>query len=203
MSDITIRDALPTDIPMITSTYNHYIQTSTATFEETSVDPSTMLTRYNAIKSANLPYLVAISPGPSGHTKECQGQGEIVGYAYAALWHTRTAYRFSVENTVYVAPGHSRRGIGRRLVAATLAGARRAGKTTVLSLISIRPDERVEQHASISMHRSLGARLVGRMEKVGWKFGGWVDVCWLQFDLVSALGFFSWLLLCMWEAPLY
>ncbi|KAJ9625767.1 hypothetical protein H2203_004529 [Taxawa tesnikishii (nom. ined.)] len=168
-----IRNAQKSDFVAIADIYNHYVKHSIATFEEELLSPEQMLTRYHGIKAAGLPYFVAVS------------SGKIIGYAYAALWHARSAYRFSVENSVYIAPGQSRRGVGRALVQATLDAVRQQGKTMMLSLISIMPDQGLDEHASVGLHRSLGANCVGRLFRVGRKFDKWIDVVWLQFDLTE------------------
>lgn len=171
MAQITYRDARPDDFTRITQIYNHYVNTSVATFEEDAVSVKDMLERFNVFKTAGLPYIVA------------EEDGKVIGYAYLSYWRTRSAFRFSVENTVYLAPGNERKGVGKCLVQLTLDAARAIGKTSVVSAISVMPDQAVETSASVMLHLRTGFKVVGRMHKVGYKFGKWIDVVWLEYDL--------------------
>ncbi|GAB7343535.1 hypothetical protein MBLNU457_1545t1 [Dothideomycetes sp. NU457] len=173
MSSVTYRDARPEDFSTITEIYNHYINTSVATFEEDAVSIKDMQERFNIFKTAGLPYIVA------------EEHGRVIGYAYLSYWRTRSAFRFSVENTVYLAPGNERKGVGKRLVQLTLDAARSIGRTSVVSAISVMPDQSVETSASVMLHLRTGFEVVGRMHKVGYKFGKWIDVVWLEYDLMK------------------
>lgn len=173
MTSITYRDARPEDFTTITEIYNHYVNTSVATFEEDAVSVKEMLERFNTFKTAGLPYIVA------------EEHNKVIGYAYLSYWRTRSAFRFSVENTVYLAPGNERKGVGKRLVQMTLDAARAIGKTSVVSAISVMPDQEVETSASVMLHLRTRFEVVGRMHKVGYKFGKWIDVVWLEYDLAK------------------
>jgi len=171
MASITYRDARSEDFTTITEIYNHYVNTSVATFEEDPVTVRDMLERFSVFKTAGLPYIVA------------EEHGQVIGYAYLSYWRTRSAFRFSVENTVYLAPGNERKGVGKRLVQLTLDAARAIGKTSIVSAIAVMPDQSVEASASVMLHLRTGFKVVGRMHKVGYKFGKWIDVVWLEYDL--------------------
>jgi L-amino acid N-acyltransferase YncA len=169
---IQIRKAIEADFDTITKIYNHYIRTNIATFEEQEVTTSEMISRKKILTENNrLPYLVAIL------------NHKVVGYAYAGPLKPRSAYRFAVENTIYISPEHSRRGIGRILLQATIDALRERGVKTILPCISIPPDQKIEDSPSCALHIAMGCRVVGRWEKVGVKFGKWIDVAWLQLDL--------------------
>ncbi len=100
--ELILRDARPADAPALANIYNHYVETTVATFEIDAVSPATMAERIAAVQAQELPWLVLAS-----------AEGT-VGYAYASAWKPRAAYARTVESTVYVAPGMSRRGFGRR-----------------------------------------------------------------------------------------
>jgi len=173
MAQVKYRDARPEDFTTISQIYNHYVSNSIATFEEDLVSEKDMLGRYNICKAAGLPYIVA------------EEHDKVIGYAYLSYWRTRSAFRYSVENTVYLAPSHERKGVGKRLVQMTLDAARAIGKTSVVSAISIMPEQTVESSASIMLHLRTGFKTVGRMHKVGYKFGQWIDVAWLEINLAK------------------
>jgi L-amino acid N-acyltransferase YncA len=169
---IQIRDAMESDFCQITEIYNHYIKTSIATFEEQEVTTTEMISRYKTITDIhNLPYIIAT-------LKE-----QIVGYAYAGPLKLRSAFRFAVENTIYISPNHSRKGFGKALVQATMDELKKRRIKAMLASISIPLGMNVEEWASCALHMTLGCRTVGRFEKVGVKFGKWIDVVWLQVDL--------------------
>ena len=174
MAQVKYRDARPEDFTAINDIYNHYVSNSVATFEEEPVSEKDMLERYKDFKAAGLPYIVA------------EEHGKVIGYAYLSYWRTRSAFRFSVENTVYLALGHERKGVGKRLVQRTLDAARAIGKTSVVSAISVMPEQTPESSASVMLHLRTGFKTVGRMHKVGFKFGKWIDVAWLEIDLTKA-----------------
>lgn len=159
MSDrFAIRKASHADAAAIAAIYNHYILHSTATFEEQPVDAAEMALRIAAVGAASLPWLVR------------EGHDGIVGYAYATPWKPRSAYRFSVETTVYVAAGASRQGHGRALYAELFAQLQALGRHAVLGGITLPND------ASIALHEAMGMTKVAHLPRVGYKFGRWLDV---------------------------
>jgi phosphinothricin acetyltransferase len=160
--ELILRDARPADAPALADIYNHYVETTVATFEVDAVSPATMAERIAAVQAQELPWLVLAS---------AEGTA---GYAYASAWKPRAAYARTVESTVYVAPGMSRRGFGRRLGAALLERLRAAGVHAVLAGVAL------PNAASVAMHEALGYRHVATLREVGFKHGRWVDVGYWQ-----------------------
>ena len=161
---VTIRPALAADAAQIARIYNHYIETTVVTFEEQAVSPAEIAHRIAEV-SATFPWLVA------------EADGAIAGYAYARSWQTRSAYRFSVESTVYLAPESTGRGIGSALYSALLADLRTRGLHAVVGGIAL-PNE-----ASVALHEQLGFEKIAHLKEVGWKFGRWVDVGYWELVL--------------------
>jgi L-amino acid N-acyltransferase YncA len=156
----TARDAAP-----IAAIYNHYIAESIATFEESTVTEAEMTARIARVQSSALPWLVAES-------------GErVIGYAYAAPWMSRSAYRFSAEITVYLDPRCVGNGIGSALYGRLLPilGTRRIH--SVIGGIALPND------ASVALHEKFDMRKVAHFEAVGFKFGHWIDVGYWQQTL--------------------
>lgn len=163
MSDTVIRPAKATDLPAIATIYEHAVLHGTATFELTAPDVAEMTRRYRAITEAGLPYLVAAT------------ESEIAGYAYAGVYRPRPAYRFTVENSVYLDPRAQRRGIGSRLLLALIEQAGRRGYRQMIAVIG---DS--ENVGSIGVHATLGFRHCGVLRSVGAKFGRWLDAVYMQ-----------------------
>jgi phosphinothricin acetyltransferase len=163
---MTLRPATPDDAADIVTIYNPYIASTTISFEETPVDAATVKSRIQAVLEAGLPWLVA------------EQDGRVVGYAYATPWRIRSAYRFAVESSVYLAPEAQGRGVGRALYEALIAQLRERGLRTVIGGIA-QPNA-----ASIALHEKLGFKRVALFEEVGWKFDRWVDVGYWQLSLV-------------------
>jgi len=158
-----IRLADQTDAPALTKIYNHYITTSTATFEELAIQPDEMAQRMMAIKEQNLPWLVCET-----------NTGEINGYAYGAPWKSRSAYRRSVEITIYIAPDHSGAGLGTQLYRQLFKILSARGYHMVIAGITL------PNPASIALHEKLGLTHMGTFKDVGFKFGTWIDVGYWQ-----------------------
>jgi L-amino acid N-acyltransferase YncA len=155
-----IRYCRPSDASRICEIYNHYIQETTITFEEVPVTEGDMAQRIRDVV-LQLPWLVS------------EQQGSIVGYAYAAPWKVRSAYRYSVESTVYVAPAFTGRGIGSELYRALIAELRTRGVHCTVGGIAL------PNPVSVALHERLGFQKVGQFREIGWKFGQWLDVgCW-------------------------
>ncbi len=161
-----IRPAAVADIHTITAIYSHWVVTSAATFEVEPPGEPEMLRRWQAIAEAGLPFLVA------------EQEGEVAGYAYATLYRPRAAYRFTVEDSIYLDPAHAGKGIGRRLLAAVIEGAARQGYRQMIAVIGDSANL-----ASIRLHEALGFERVGVLGKVGFKFGRWVDTVLMQREL--------------------
>jgi L-amino acid N-acyltransferase YncA len=161
-----IRSATAADAQAICSIYNHFILQSTVTFEETAVTPDDMAARI-AAGSGRLPFLLA------------ELDGAVAGYAYAAPWKTRSAYRHTVESSVYIAPGFAGMGLGSRLYQALLQDLRERDVHAVLAGIAL------PNSASVGLHEAFGFAKVGQMREVGRKFGQWLDVGYWQLVLAS------------------
>jgi len=159
-----IRPATAADIPAITTIYRHAVQHGTATFEIDPPGESEMRDRFRTLVEEGLPYLVAEND-----------DGEVLGYAYAGLYRTRVAYRYTLEDSIYVAPEHHGRGIGRALLDQLLSQASGYGFCQMIAVIG---DS--EQVASIALHRAAGFRMVGTFVAVGFKFGRWLDTVLMQ-----------------------
>ncbi len=154
----TIRQARSSDSAAIASIYNRYVADTVVTFEEAPVTSAGMAQRIADVRSASLPWLVA------------EENGQVAGYACAALWKARSAYRFSVEITVYVAPGMAGRGIGSMLYGHLFAALQPLGVHAVIGGIAL-PNE-----ASIALHEKFGMEKVAHFQQVGFKFNRWIDV---------------------------
>jgi L-amino acid N-acyltransferase YncA len=160
-----IRPAVSADAAAIASIYNHYILTTTISFEEDAVDAAEIARRMDAVQTASLPYLV---------TEE---GGVVTGYAYATPWRARRAYRSSVETSVYVQDGLHAHGIGSALYRAVLAQLAHDGYHLAIGGIA-QPNA-----ASVALHEKLGFEKVAHFKEVGCKFGQWVDVAYWQLIL--------------------
>lgn len=161
-----IRDALASDAAAIAAIYNHYVVQTPVTFETEPVDAATMAARIAEIHDTQLPWLVI--------TNEA---AEIIGYAHASKWKGRCAYRYSVETTVYLAPGLGGRGLGSALYAVLLAALRERGLHVAIAGIAL------PNAASVALHEKLGFEPAGRFREVGWKFEQWLDVGYWQLRL--------------------
>ncbi len=154
--DLSIRPATPADLPSIAAIYADAVSTGTASFELSPPDEAEMGRRMAALLDGGFPYLVA------------ESAGAVAGYAYAGAYRPRPAYRFTVEDSVYVAPAAKGRGVGRALLKALVAEAEGRGFRQMIAVIG---DE--ASAGSIALHRSAGFELVGTFRSVGWKFGQW------------------------------
>jgi phosphinothricin acetyltransferase len=166
MKDIVIRAATAADIPGIAAIYAEAVTNGTATFELDPPDGREMARRMADIRAGGFPYLVAAAGG------------EILGYAYAAPYRTRPAYRFTVENSIYVARSAHRRGVGRRLLAGLIAACEADGLRLMVAVIGDSANT-----ASIELHRAAGFQMVGTFRNVGFKFGRWLDSVMMERPL--------------------
>jgi L-amino acid N-acyltransferase YncA len=161
-----IRPAQSADLPAITAIYAAAVRCGTASFELDAPDEAEMRRRYESLRAGNHPYLVA------------ELEGAIVGYAYAGPYRARPAYRFAVENAVYIAPGSERRGFGRALLEQLIIAAQRNGFRQMIAVIGDSANT-----ASIELHRAVGFRMVGTFDNVGFKFERWLDTVLMQRPL--------------------
>jgi phosphinothricin acetyltransferase len=160
-----IRVVSEQDVDTICKIYNYYIENTIITFEEKQVSVDEMKLRIADTKSQGYDWLV--------YEKE----SKVVGYAYASKWKTRSAYRFSVESSVYVKNGYQRNGIGRELYKDLLARLEKNGVHAVIAGISL-PNE-----SSVRFHESLGFQKVAQFPQVGLKFGKWINVGYWQLTM--------------------
>jgi phosphinothricin acetyltransferase len=160
-----LRAATPEDAGAIAAIYNHYIATTTISFEERAVTDEEMAQRIRDL-SAVLPWLVREDD-----------IGLVTGYAYATKWRVRSAYRFSAETSVYVAPGQGGQGIGSALYTALLAELRQRGVHMAIGGIA-QPNP-----ASVALHERLGFVKVAHFSEVGRKFDRWIDVGYWELKL--------------------
>ena len=156
MTDLLIRDAAPGDIAEISAIYAYAVIHGTASFELAAPDIAEMQRRYEAVMAGRFPYLVA------------ELAGSVIGYAYAGPYRTRPAYRFTVENSVYVSPEHQGRGAGRALLERLVELCADKGYRQMIAVIG---DE--ANTGSIALHRACGFELRGVLKDVGWKHGAW------------------------------
>ena len=161
MSRLAIRTATVADAERIASIYNHDVEHTVATFEEAPVTPSEMTRRMERVQ-ANHAWLV------------CEEPAGIAGYAYAAAWHSRRAYRLTTETTIYVAPDRQRLGAGRALYANLLDTLRDRGFRCAIGVIALPND------GSVALHERFGFEKVGQFAAVGYKLGRWIDVGYWQ-----------------------
>jgi len=166
MSDFTIRAATAADIPAITAIYGFEVREKTASFEMTPPDEAEMMRRFTAITGGGSPYLVA------------EAGGRIAGYAYAGPYRPRPAYRYTVENSVYLDPAFYRRGIGRALLHELIAQCTARGYRQMIAVIGDSANA-----ASIGLHRRAGFAMIGIHPNVGFKFGRWLDSVQMQLAL--------------------
>jgi L-amino acid N-acyltransferase YncA len=160
---ITLRPASSGDLPALREIYAGHVLNGAASFEEVPPDLAEFENRWRHITELGLPYLAA-----------CEGE-RLLGYAYAGPYRPRSAYRFSVEDSVYLDPAVTGRGIGRLLLSAIIDGATAAGKRQMLAVIGDSANR-----ASIALHLRLGFTEVGTFRAVGFKFGRWVDTVLMQ-----------------------
>jgi L-amino acid N-acyltransferase YncA len=163
MAQPRIRPARPADIACITAIYRPAVLEGTASFELEPPGEEEMRRRFEAITANGFPYLVA------------ELDGSVVGYGYVNAYRPRPAYRFSVEDSVYIAPGLEGRGIGRALLGDLIDSATAKGFRQMIAVIG---DS--SQSASIGLHRALGFTFCGTIHSVGFKLGRWLDSVIMQ-----------------------
>jgi len=163
-----LRFVTDADVPAITSIYSHHVRYGAGSFEIDPPGEDEMLRRRQELGRRGLPFLVA------------EIDGVLVGYAYAGLYRERVAYRFTLEDSVYVHPAHVGRGIGHSLLSALITACEELGYRQLVAVIG---DS--ENLASIRLHERCGFQHVGVLKAVGFKFGRWVDAVFMQRSLGS------------------
>jgi phosphinothricin acetyltransferase len=166
MSSLEIRPAAEADLPFITEIYDHAVRYGTATFELIPPDLAEMTRRFSALKEGGFPYFAAAL------------EGRVVGYAYAGAYRPRPAYRFTVENSVYLQPAIHRRGIGLQLMQKLIAECETRGYRQMIAVIGDSANA-----GSIGVHARCGFQMIGTHPDVGFKFGRWLDTVMMQRSL--------------------
>jgi L-amino acid N-acyltransferase YncA len=166
MPQQTLRPAIPADIPAIAAIYRPAVLEGTASFELEPPSDAEMLRRFEAITGGGYPYFVA------------EIDGRVAGYAYASAYRTRPGYRFTVENSVYVAADAQGKGIGRALLAAVIDNCTAQGFRLMVAIIGDSAN-----FASITLHRRAGFRFCGTIHSVGYKLGRWLDSVIMELPL--------------------
>jgi L-amino acid N-acyltransferase YncA len=165
--EYTIRDARLEDMPDVREIYNHYVANSTVTFDEVPQSLRETRSKFQHVAKLKMPYLVAESPSQ-----------QILGYAYVYPWKEKAAYRYTVENSIYLRPASTGKGLGKVLMGQLIARSKEAGLKEIIAVIADRGAE-----ASITMHKEFGFKEIGRMGKVGFKFERWLGTVLMQKSL--------------------
>jgi phosphinothricin acetyltransferase len=163
-----VRAAVPADAERVAAIFAHYVTTSVATFEEVAPTAGHWRQRLADRAAQDLPFVVA------------EADGSVCGYAYASPWRPKSAYRHTVEDTVYLSPGCTGRGIGSALLGTLLAGCAAAGARQVIAVIADTGSD-----ASAALHRRFGFTQAGLLSGVGRKHGLWIDTLLMQKELES------------------
>ncbi|MEF2553559.1 N-acetyltransferase family protein [Aurantimonas sp. A2-1-M11] len=167
MSAHTIRPATIEDVPALTAIYEEAVLYGTASFELVPPDAAEMAARFQAITGQGFPYIVAEDAA-----------GTVLGYAYANAFRTRPAYRFAVEDSVYLAPGARGRGVGTDLLMRLMELAAESGFRQMIAVIG-----GSDHTPSIRLHERAGFRMIGVFENSGYKFGRWIDTVLMQMPI--------------------
>jgi L-amino acid N-acyltransferase YncA len=162
-----IRPAVDRDIPDMLEIYNYYVANSTVTFDEDALTLKEMRAKFRTVQALKYPWLVAVSP-----------RGLILGYTYVTPWKQKAAYRFTVEDSIYLAPAATGKGVGKALLARMLDDAAEAGIKEVIAVIADRGAD-----ASIAIHKNFGFKDIGHLGKVGFKFDRWLGTVMMQKSL--------------------
>lgn len=163
----TVRDATLADLPSVREIYNHYVMNSTVTFDEKPMTNAEMRKKYEKVTGKKMPFIVAENPA-----------GQILGYANVYPWKEKAAYRYTVENSIYLGPAATGRGLGTALLSELIERSRAAGLKEIIAVIADRGAE-----ASIAIHQKFGFVEIGHMGKVGYKFDRWLGTVLMQKSL--------------------
>ena len=151
-------------LEVITAIYAYHVRHGTASFEEQPPSKDEMATRFERLMAQGYPIFTALGP-----------DGAVIGYAYAGPHKLRSAYRFTVEDSIYVSPDHQRQGIGKALLEALIESCQNKPYRQMIAVIG---DS--ENHASIGLHAACGFEMIGTAKRVGFKFEKWLDVVFMQ-----------------------
>lgn len=162
-----MRPAEARDLPHIREIYNHYVLNSTVTFDEKPMTLAALRRKFATVEKLGLPFIVAENP-----------RGQILGYAYVYPWREKTAFRYTVENSIYLGPASTGKGLGNALLGELIVRSKAAG---IREMIAVIADKGAD--ASIRLHKSYGFKDIGHMGKVGFKFGRWLGTILMQKSL--------------------
>jgi L-amino acid N-acyltransferase YncA len=163
----TIRPATAADIPDIREIYNHYVTNSVVTFDEKKWTLAQWRDKFTQLEKLKMPFLVAESPS-----------GQVLGYGLVSPWTGKSGFRYTVENSIYLGQAATGKGLGRALLEALIEACEQAGIREMVAVISDKGAE-----ASVALHERLGFVEVGRMGRVGFKFGRWLGTIYMQKSL--------------------
>ena len=165
--EYSLREAQTADLPYIREIYNYYVANSTVTFDEDAMTLAEWRSKFRYLTKLGMPFIVAVSPA-----------GQILGYALVSPWKQKRAYRFTVENSIYLGAASTGKGLGRVLLGELITRSKVAGLKEIIAVIA---DQGAD--ASIKLHRDFGFEEIGRMGKVGYKFERWLGTVLLQKSL--------------------
>ena len=165
--EYTLRTAVPTDLPDVREIYNHYVLNSSVTFDEKPMSHADWRKKWDRITEAKMPFVVAESPN-----------GNMLGFAYVLPWNTKRSMRFSVEDSIYLGPAATGKGLGRALLGDLIARSKAAG---IREMVAVIADQGAD--GSIRLHESFGFKVVGQRGRVGYKFGRWLGNVFLELKL--------------------
>ncbi|HEY8589417.1 MAG TPA: GNAT family N-acetyltransferase [Naasia sp.] len=162
-----IRDATARDLPDVREIYNYYVINSVVTFDEDAMTLREWRAKFAYLHKLGMPFLVAMSPS-----------GQVLGYALVSPWKQKRAYRYTVENSIYIRPAATGKGLGDALLAALIDRSKQAGLKEILAVIADKGAE-----GSLRLHEKYGFTEIGRMGRVGYKFDRWLGTVMLQKSL--------------------
>ncbi|WP_174776647.1 GNAT family N-acetyltransferase [Cryobacterium tagatosivorans] len=165
--EYSLREVKAADLPYIREIYNYYVANSTVTFDEDAMTLAEWRDKFAYLDRLGMPFIVAESPA-----------GQILGYALVSPWKQKKAYRFTVENSIYLGAASTGKGLGRVLLAELITRSKEAGLKEIIAVIA---DQGAD--ASIKLHHDFGFEEIGRMGKVGFKFERWLGTVLMQKSL--------------------
>ncbi|AAT89618.1 phosphinothricin acetyltransferase [Leifsonia xyli subsp. xyli] len=165
--EYAIREARAEDLPHVREIYNHYVANSTVTFDEDAMTLPEWKSKFGYLHKLGMPFIVAESPS-----------GQVLGYALVSPWKQKRAYRYTVENSIYLGAASTGKGLGPALLQELIDRSKAAGLKEMIAVIADKGAE-----ASITMHENFGFTEIGRMGRVGYKFERWLGTVLMQRSL--------------------